>query len=41
MRDRVLKSRTVELYDGLLANHLYPTFGDLSMNDIDEAAVRR
>jgi len=41
MRDRVLKSRTVELYDGLLANHLYPTFGDLSMSDIDEAAVRR
>lgn len=41
MRDRVLKPRTVELYDGLLTNHLHPTFGDLGMSDIDEAAVRR
>lgn len=41
MQDRVLKPRTVELYDGLLTNHLYPTFGDLGMSDIDEAAVRR
>ena len=30
MRDRVLKPRTAELYNGLLANHLYPTFGDLA-----------
>jgi integrase len=41
MRDRVLKPRTVELYDGLLANHLFPAFGNLGMADIDEAAVRR
>jgi integrase len=41
MRDCVLKPRTVELYTGLLANHLYPTFGAVAMSDIDEAAVRR
>jgi integrase len=41
MRDRVLKPRTVELYDGLLANHLFPTFGGLGLVDIDEATVRR
>ena len=41
MRDRVLKARTAELYDGLLDNHLYPTFGDLGLADIDEVTVRR
>ncbi len=41
MRDRVLKVRTEELYRGLLRNHLLPTFGNLSMGDIDESAVRR
>lgn len=41
MRDRVLKSTTVELYTGLLKNHLYPTFGKVSLSEIDEAAVRR
>jgi hypothetical protein len=41
MRDRVLRTRTVELYTGLLKNHLYPTFGTLAMSDIDEATVRR
>jgi integrase len=41
MRDRVLKPRTVELYTGLLANHLYPTFGEVSLSGIDQAAVRR
>jgi len=41
MRDRVLKVRTEELYRGLLRNHLLPTFGDMSMGDIDEGAVRR
>ena len=41
MRDRVLKPRTAELYDGLLVNHLYPTFGDLGLTDIDEATIRR
>jgi hypothetical protein len=41
MRDRVLKPRTIELYTGLLANHLYPTFAELRLSDIDEAAVRR
>jgi integrase len=41
MRDRVLKPRTVELYTGLLPNHLYPTFGAVSLSDIDAALVRR
>lgn len=41
MRDRVLKARTVELYDGLLTNHLFPTFGGLGLVDVDEATVRR
>ena len=41
MRDRVLKPRTVEFYTGLLKNHLYPTFAEVSLSDIDEAAVRR
>ena len=39
--DRVLKVRTEELYRGLLRNHLLPTFGNVSIGDIDEAAVRR
>ncbi|MGI9006623.1 MAG: tyrosine-type recombinase/integrase [Streptosporangiaceae bacterium] len=39
--DRVLKARTVELYWGLLRNHLLPAFGHLGLGDIDEAAVRR
>jgi integrase len=39
--DRVLKVRTEELYRGLLRNHLLPFFGNVSMDDIDEAAVRR
>jgi integrase len=37
----VLKPRTAELYDGLLANHLYPTFGGLGMSNVDEAIIRR
>lgn len=41
MRDRVLKPRTAELYADLLANHLYPTFGELSLRDIDVATARR
>ena len=41
LQDRVLKVRTVDLYRALLRNHLLPTFGDLSMADIDEASVRR
>ena len=41
MRDRVLKPRTAELYDGLLANHLHPTFGGLGLSDVDEATIRR
>lgn len=41
LRDRVLKVRTQELYDGLLRNHLLPTFGAVSLGDIDEAAVRK
>jgi len=39
--DRVLKVRTEELYRGLLRNHLLPFFGNASIGDIDEAAVRR
>jgi integrase len=41
IQDRVLKARTEELYRGLLRNHLLPTFGGLSLADIDEATVRR
>jgi len=41
LHDRVLKVRTRELYQGLLRNHLLPTFGALRSGDIDEAAVRR
>jgi hypothetical protein len=41
LEDRVLKVRTVDLYLALLRNHLLPTFGGLSMTDIDEATVRR
>jgi integrase len=41
LQDRVLKVRTVDLYRALLRNHLLPTFGAVSMADIDEAAVRR
>jgi integrase len=41
MRDRVLKPRSAELYDGLLASHLFPTFGNLRLTDIDEATIRR
>jgi integrase len=41
LEDRVLKVRTVDLYRALLRNHLLPTFGELSMADIDEATVRR
>ena len=41
LQDRVLKVRTLELYLGLLRNHLLPSFGDLVMGEINEAAVRR
>ena len=41
LRDRVLKVRTMELYRGLLGNHLLPTFGAMAMGEIDEATVRR
>jgi hypothetical protein len=37
----VLKARTRELYAGLLRNHLLPTFGAVSRDRINEAAVRR
>ena len=41
LRDRVLKVRTLELYRGILGNHLLPTFGTMAMGEIDEASVRR
>jgi integrase len=41
IRDRVLKIRTRDLYEGLLRNHLAPAFGTLALADIDEAAVRK
>jgi integrase len=42
MKDRVLKPRTHELYDGLLRNHLLPTFGGTTtINDITLASIRR
>lgn len=37
----MLKARTQELYAGLLRNHLLPTFGAVSLDRINEAAVRR
>ena len=37
----MLKARTRELYAGLLRNHLLPTFGAVSLDRINEAAVRR
>jgi hypothetical protein len=39
--DRVLKVRTEELYRSLLRNHLLAAFGNVSIGDIDEAAIRR
>jgi hypothetical protein len=42
MKDRVLKPRTHELYDGLLRNHLLPTFGGTTtISDITLASIRR
>jgi Phage integrase, N-terminal SAM-like domain len=41
LRDRVLKPRTAELYDGLLRNHLIPFFGNYAMAEIREPHVRR
>ena len=41
LQDRVLKVRTMELYRGLLRNHLLPVFASVPIGDIDEAAIRR
>ena len=41
MADRILKPRTAELYDGLLRNHLMPSFGNLPIGEIREPQVRR
>ncbi|MGO9162738.1 MAG: tyrosine-type recombinase/integrase [Streptosporangiaceae bacterium] len=41
IQDRVLKVRTADLYRALLRNHLLPTFGQVRLADIDEAAIRR
>jgi integrase len=39
--EHVLKPRTVELYGGLLKNHLTPTFGNVDLGDIHDGDVRR
>ena len=39
--DHVFKPRTVELYRGLLKNHLRPTFGNVEIAAIRDADVRR
>lgn len=41
INDHVLKPRTEELYRGLLANHLLPTFGNMDLSVIRETDVRR
>jgi integrase len=41
MKDRILKTRTRELYAGLLRNHLLPTFGSMPLNRITLASIRR
>jgi len=41
VNDEVLKPRTAELYQGLLKNHLAPTFGNVDLGDIHEADIRR
>jgi integrase len=42
MKDRILKPRTRELYDGLLRNHLLPAFGgSTTLNEITLAGIRR
>jgi integrase len=41
MKDRLLKPRTRELYDGLLRNHLLPAFGRTALADITLARIRR
>jgi integrase len=41
VNDHVLKPRTVELYQGLLKNHLAPTFGNVDLGDIREADIPR
>jgi integrase len=40
MCEQVHKRTTTDRYAGLLKNHLYPTFGELRVCDIDQAAVR-
>ena len=37
----MLEPRTAELYQGLLKNHLAPTFDNVDLGDIREADVRR
>lgn len=41
MKDRILKTRTRELYEGLLRNHLLPAFGPVPLNRITSASIRR
>jgi integrase len=37
----LLSPKTLELYEGLLCNHLNPTFGDMGIGDIEEEHVRK
>ncbi|MBV2362253.1 tyrosine-type recombinase/integrase [Streptomonospora nanhaiensis] len=41
LEDRDLAPKTAQLYEGLLRIHLNPFFGDMSLNDIKEAHVRK
>jgi len=41
VRDRRLKPRTDELYQGLLRNHVLPAFGNRPVGEIREPEVRR
>ena len=38
--ERPLEERTVELYSGLLRNHIAPTLGDVALTDLTPARVR-
>jgi integrase len=41
LRERQLRPKSRQLYEGLLRLHLYPTFGEMPIGDIRERHVRR